>query len=150
QLGMAVLYFDEAYVYQTVWKQDDIALEAYNQALMVDPKWSAAYMAYNNRGTVYYHQQQYEMALADFSEVLDLKPNYAAAYNNRGLVYVAQQQDDLALADYTKAIALNPNLAEVYNNRGIIYDDQQKYDQALADYTQAITLSPNYAEAYNN
>jgi IMP dehydrogenase/GMP reductase/lipoprotein NlpI len=104
--------------------------------------------AYYNRGVIYYNQQKYELALADYNKAINLNPNLAEAYVNRGLLYSKQQKYELGLADYNKAIDMNPNLAQAYYNRGVIYYNQQKYELALADYNKAIELNPNFAEAY--
>jgi len=95
--------------------------------------------------------KRYEQGIADYTEAIRLKPDYAAAYNNRGYA-----RDDLgdyagAIADYTKSIELkNPELHLPYNNRGLARRNQGDFDGAIADYTEAIRLKPDYAYAYNN
>ncbi len=61
---------------------------------------------YFNRGIAKYDLGDYQGALIDFNQALQIKPNYADAYNNRGIV-----KDDLgdkqgALADYNQAAQL--------------------------------------------
>jgi tetratricopeptide (TPR) repeat protein len=75
-------------------------------------------MAYNNRGTLYYNQQKYELALSDYSKAIEINPNYANAYNNRGVVYALTRDFPKALADAEKA-------SELYRQQGNEADYQQ-------------------------
>jgi tetratricopeptide (TPR) repeat protein len=94
--------------------------------------------------------KQYDQAIADYSEVIRLKPDYAAAYYNRGNAYYDLKQYDEAMADYSEVIRLKPDYAGGYNNRGNAHYDLKQYDQAIADYSEVIRLRPDYAGAYNN
>ena len=90
------------------------------------------------------------LAIADFTLVIRLEPNYAGAYNNRGLAHRDGGNLDLAIADFNQAIRLDPNYASAYSNRGIAHFDRGNLDLALADHDHAIRLDPNYVPAYSN
>ncbi len=105
---------------------------------------------YFARGFTYYKQEQYDEALADYSEAIRLNPEYATAFSNRGLTYDELEQYDEALADYSEAIRLNPEDATAFSNRGNTYYKQEQYDEALADYSEAIRLNPEDATAFYN
>ena len=64
---------------------------------------------------------QYDIAITDYTQAIELNPKYAVAYNGRGLAYRAKGDNDRALADYSQAIQLNPKLAVAYNNRANAY-----------------------------
>ena len=138
-------HYNEKWAVLRELKRYDEGLAAINKAIELAPR--AAW--YGNRGTLYYNQQKYELALADFSKAIELNRNDAKAYTNRGNLYSNQQKYELALADYNKAIEINPKLAEAYYNRGILYSNQQKYDLALADSNKVIEINPNDSDAYN-
>ena len=91
-----------------------------------------------------------EDALADYTEAIRLKPDYAEAYNNRGIVKAKLGRHDDALADYAAAIRLKPDHAEAYNNRGAVKAKLGRHDDALADYAEAIRLKPDHASPYYN
>ncbi|MDR3123858.1 MAG: tetratricopeptide repeat protein [Treponema sp.] len=59
-----------------------------------------------------------DRALADFSEAVRLKPDYADAYMNRGNIHSDLSNLDQAIADYNKAINLKLDSAAAYVNRG--------------------------------
>jgi len=139
-------YYNEKSSVLSELKRYDEGLAAINQAINLAPR--AAW--YVNRGSLYYNQQKYELALSDWNKAIDINPNFADAYYNRGLLYSDQQKYELALADYNKAINLNPNFADAYNNRGNLYKNLQKYELALSDYSKAIDINPNFADAYYN
>jgi len=91
-------------------------------------------------------------AIADYTQAIDLKPDYSWALNNRGLLKKNYFQDyDGALADYDRAIQSDPQYAIAYNNRGNLKKNHLKdYDNALADYDRAIQSNPQSADGYYN
>ncbi|MDB6122474.1 MAG: repeat-containing serine protease [Pedosphaera sp.] len=105
-------------------------------------------MDYYNSGVDKNAKGDLDGALADFTKVIALKPDYADAYNNRGIIR-AKGGLDGALADFTKAIELQPDNASGYYNRGIIRAKGDP-DGALADFTKTIELNPDVASAYYN
>ncbi len=72
-------------------------------------------------GNAHYYLQQYDKAIADYTEALRLNPQYANAYYNRGNVYYVLKQYDKALADYDQALRLNPNHSDAQKWRQEAY-----------------------------
>ncbi|MCL2622307.1 MAG: tetratricopeptide repeat protein, partial [Planctomycetaceae bacterium] len=81
--------------------------------------------------------------IADFTEVIRLKPDDAEAYSSRGDAYDSKGDYDCAIADFTEAIRLKPDDAEAYSSRGDAYNNKGDYDRAIADFTEAICLNPD-------
>ena len=95
-------------------------------------------------------QDQYDKAIADYTEAIRLKPDFADAYANRAFAYGSLEQFDKAVADCNEAIRLQPDSAEAYKNRGGAYCNLKQYDKAIADCNEAIRLKPDFARAYSN
>ncbi|MEH2234849.1 tetratricopeptide repeat protein [Nostoc sp.] len=93
-----------------------------------------------------YEAGNYEEAVKDFNQAIELDPKNALAYNRRGNAYYRLGDYEQAQADSSQAIALNPQDANAYFDRGFALSELGKYKEAIADYTEAIKL--NYQNAY--
>ena len=97
--------------------------------------------AYASRGVVYSAQRDYDKALADYNQAIQLDGGLIPAYNNRGIVYAAQGKYDEALADFNHTLQLDANFVMGYTNRAVIKALQGDYEGAIADLQQAISIS---------
>ena len=98
---------------------------------------------YHARGLEYLNNEDYNRAIADFTQAKLLDPDDAYAYRKRGSTYIYKGDYDNAITVYTQAIRLDPNDAEAYHWRGFAYDNKGDYDRAIADYETALQLEPN-------
>ena len=90
-------------------------------------------------------------AIADYTQAIQLNPNFAEAYIGRAICKGELNDHNGAIADNTQAIKLNPNhLQMVFYNRGISKNYLKDYYGAISDFTKAIEIDPNYAIAYNH
>lgn len=98
----------------------------------------------------YYYQIKgdQELAIAKFTEAIDLLPNYAYAFAARGDSYALSGNYQAAIEDYTIAIGIYPDYVSALTTRGNAYAMLEQYDLALADFTNAIMQMPEYAPAY--
>jgi S1-C subfamily serine protease len=90
----------------------------------------------------------YEGAVRDYTEAIELDPTRPSAYTNRAGAYLLLSQYDKAIADCEEAIRLNGKLPQTYLNRGLAYLQKTEYERAVSDFSEAIKLNPNYAQAY--
>ena len=94
------------------------------------------------RGVNYLDYGHYDLAIEDFTEVIQHDPANAEAYYNRGTAYASKGEYDLAIADFDMAIELRHKYWQAYANRGIAYLRLNDYDRAIADLTQAMEAYP--------
>ena len=111
------------------------AIDAYNQAITLNPEYGSAY---NNRGNARSALGDQRAAIADYDRAFALNPDDAVYYNNRGSARSALGEQRAAIADYDQAIALNPEYALAFYNRGLTYNALDKQTAAITDYDQAI------------
>ncbi|MEH2160263.1 MAG: tetratricopeptide repeat protein [Nostoc sp.] len=95
-----------------------------------------------------YKAGNYEGAVEDLNQVIELDPKNALAYNKRGDAYYRLGDYEQAQADSSQAIVLNPEDGNAYFDRGFAFSELGKYKEAIADYTQAIKLNSQDAYAY--
>jgi serine/threonine protein kinase/tetratricopeptide (TPR) repeat protein len=95
-----------------------------------------------------YKNRDLKASIADFTEAIRLKPDYADAFVGRGCAYSELKQYDRTISDYTEAIRLKPDDALAFHNRGLTYANLNQYDKAVSDFSEAIRLKPDYADAF--
>jgi len=104
-----------------------------------------------NRGKTYYDEDDYDKAIADYTQAIRLDPDYSRPYANRGNAYACKKDYDRAIADYNKAIDILPTYIYAYNNLGLAYASKGSYDNAISAYTMAIDIGcQEYPEASYN
>ncbi|MCX8202487.1 MAG: tetratricopeptide repeat protein [Candidatus Micrarchaeota archaeon] len=124
----------------------DRAIENYNMAIILNPKFLECYF---NRALCYYNKKNYDKAIDDYTKAIEIDPDNPMIYNNRGDAYYRKQDFERAIADYNKAISINPEYLKAYYNRGLAYASMQDYESGVENFTKVIELDPNFVEAYN-
>jgi len=105
---------------------------------------------YHLRGVAFLAHNQYDNAIADFSESLRKIPRNAGALNNRGQASYLKGDYKAAQKDFSAAIVMDPKSFLAINNRALCYIETEEYNLALLDLQAALKLVPDYPEALNN
>ena len=100
------------------------------------------------RGNVNYRYKDYKEAIADYTEIIEIKPKYKSAFIERGHAKLKQQDFKGAIEDYTKAIKIKPKSEDAYIQRGVAKILLQDYNGAIVDQTIAIKINPKNAFAF--
>jgi len=104
--------------------------------------------SYKERGDAYANLGQYQRAIEDYNQTIQLKPDNDQVYNNRGIAYYYLGQHQRAIEDYNQTIQLKPDNDQAYYNKGLAYIDLGQYRLAIDDFNKAISLNPIYTRAY--
>lgn len=128
------------------WIEQALKLELANP----QPGATIAYI-YNNLGEIYFHQKEYDQALAYYNKAATLEPtktnNYGRTYTLIGLahVYYATHKEDAAIAALEESLVIS--LKNLYRDKtreafGLlyqIYESRGEYKRAFDFYRQFVT-----------
>ncbi len=116
-------------------KEYEKALESYQHAIELDPKFA---VAYNNLGTLYLRmfleKRNPEMiaeSMDSFDRAIKIDPQLASAYNGRGSAFKFSNRVSDAVRDWKKALEIKPDFIDVYFNLGVTYLQAGNKDEAL-------------------
>ncbi|MGF1588256.1 MAG: tetratricopeptide repeat protein [Pleurocapsa sp.] len=101
---------------------------------------------YNNRGLMYFRNNQIIEALSDLTQALEIDPHLDSAYNNRANCYAAQGELAEAIADYDLALDLNPANLRAWINQGIAFRELEIYDLALENFDITLIIGDSLQE----
>ena len=117
-------------------KEDEPYIQRLNSCLAaVDVQMSLnVEQACYKRGIICFQEENYEAAIFEFDQVIQLKPDWAEVYYSRGLAQAFLEHYQEAIADYTQALQFNQQWKEVYHSRGNAYYRLGEHFKAIADY----------------
>jgi tetratricopeptide (TPR) repeat protein len=96
-----------------------------------------------NRGLVYMSFEQYDQAVAAFTDVVQRLPDFAEAWNKRATVYFLMEKYDESVADIEKTLALEPRHFGALSGLGQIYLALGKKAAAVKAFEAALAIDPN-------
>jgi tetratricopeptide (TPR) repeat protein len=131
----------------------ELAIRDFKRIIQLD---SANYLAYNNKGSASYNNQNIaaaslidlKTAEKDFNKSIELKPDFELAYRNRGVVRFFMDSLNSAYKDLLYATQLEPKDENAHFYLGKLLQKQKKYTVALQFYDNAIKLVNYRAEFY--
>lgn len=154
-------------------KKNDPALRDFNKAIELDPKDALGYATrgaffkfykpelaiidlsralelgqsvfdYLNRAQTYERLGRDDLAIQDYSKIIELYPDHIHTYNTRASLYAKIGRHDLAIKDYNKTIKLKPDRQSAYMDRAKYYAKYGKHELAIKDFDMAIKLNPEF------
>jgi tetratricopeptide (TPR) repeat protein len=127
------------------------AIEDYNEAIRLDPKYVAAY---NNRGIAKSKLQDFVGAIKDYDEAIRLDPKNVNAHLVRGMAKDDMRDYAGAIKDYDEAIRIDPKRPSAKNNKAFLLSTAEDArvrnpDLALKLAEEVLSVDPSNAEATN-
>src|SRR5258708_1674944 len=128
-------------------KKYNEALDAYQQAIRLDPNNA---IAYHNMGNTLNALNKNHDALPAYQPAIVFDSRAADDRHIHGNLTRRSNDLEQALEDVNKHLLFDPNTEEAWHKMGIILNALKKYNEALDAYQQAIRLDPNDAIAYHS
>jgi tetratricopeptide (TPR) repeat protein len=97
-------------------------------------------------------QNEFGLAIDDYTTAIQLDPKQSKAYLGRGTCYLRLGRLGEAIADFQQLDPRQPEvrgeLAEAYFQRAGTYFDESDVGKAMADYEKVVQVEPKYGKAY--
>ncbi|HSZ59590.1 MAG TPA: trypsin-like peptidase domain-containing protein [Tepidisphaeraceae bacterium] len=144
QAGNPIYWLATGYLHNQL-KNTDLAVEAYKNALAINPKCEPAWFWL---GQAYASAHQFANAIDAYREAGKVQPRDDRAYVAAGFAYLGLHNLDKAMECFRFAGEISPQMAGPYCGMASVYNERDRYDMAEACCKQAIALKPDYAAAY--
>jgi tetratricopeptide (TPR) repeat protein len=114
-------------------------------------QFSAEVKAHFDNGIKLSDAGDYEGALKEFNQALELDSTQSGIVARIADVYFKMGNNDQALADYKKAIEMNPNDPTLYTNMGVVLSKMGKTAESQEAFKKAASMNPaSAAQNYYN
>lgn len=133
-----------------LWEKETVLFDQAIESLGKTIKAKPTAENYDMRGIAFTAHEQYDKAVADFSQSLKKKPNTPGVLNNRGRAKYLNGDYKSAKADFDTAIRFSPTHFVAMLNRALCYMAEDNLDAAMRDLNSAIALNKEFPEALNN
>jgi tetratricopeptide (TPR) repeat protein len=101
----------------------------------------------NSRARLYFDQQKWPEAIADYNDAIALKPT-GEFYINRGAAYAMIGNMQTALTDMSEGVRLDPDFPNGYKNRSLVYQALGRVPEAQEDLQKYLALDSYDADIW--
>ncbi|MEQ9371918.1 MAG: tetratricopeptide repeat protein [Coleofasciculus chthonoplastes F3-SA18-01] len=88
--------------------------------------------AWNNRGVALAELREYEQAIANYDQAIQINSDFHNACHNRGVALFRLGDYEQAIASFDQAIQIKPDLHQAWINRGIVLGNSWNYNPEAA------------------
>ncbi|HWB60587.1 MAG TPA: tetratricopeptide repeat protein [Chthoniobacteraceae bacterium] len=143
----ALAYEERGFLF--LWRDDDKLIADMSQAIALYSQGIGEVHTtpYTMRAEAYARKGEREKAIADYTEAIQIDPDWAASYSGRAGLYFDEGDYDKGFADYDKAAELAPKDLNKFMDRGYAYYQRGEWDKALADVDSVMKLKPGWINA---
>jgi tetratricopeptide (TPR) repeat protein len=123
------------------------AMAMFERSLQHDTKNPDTYF---KRGVLFWNLGEYDRAIQDFDQVIELARDSKLGWLGRGTALVSKGEFESAIRDLDEAIRLDPRFGLAYKERGAAYYRSGDLDRATADFNRFVDLDPKNPDSYND
>jgi tetratricopeptide (TPR) repeat protein len=113
------------------------AVEAFRQALRIDPKYTDAWY---NLGTIYRDLKRYNDAIEAYLQAIRIRQGDAKTWFELGFAYGKLKRSNDQIEAYRQAIRINPNYVHALLDLGLVYRDLERFNDAIETFRQLIRI----------
>jgi len=124
----------------------ETAKSYYQIALGLDVPDIVKLPAFNNLGNLLQAQADYDGAIAAYTKVVEIAPDFAIGHYNLAIAYKSTNNYIKAIDHYERAIQINPEFAQAYQNLALALIQTAQTTRAIAACNEAI----KYHQAQGN
>jgi tetratricopeptide (TPR) repeat protein len=129
--------------------QDEKAVEAFQQAIKLDPELAEAHfrlgLAYDAVGQEQEAEDAYKKAIAVYKKHVDDNDKDAETHYNMGQAYAGLHLYTEAVREYRQATRLKEDDADIFYDLGTALIKLAQYDEAVAAFSKSLEIDPeNY------
>jgi lipoprotein NlpI len=103
---------------------------------------------FHQKGSEYFNQEKYELAVVEFKKALKIDPNFAFAWDDLGLSYRKLNKYDEAIVCYKKSLELDPKGRTPLMNMAVAYQLSKDNKSAIKTYKNYIKIHSEDPEGY--
>ena len=127
--------------------QDDKAVEAFKEAIKLDPDMPEAHfrlgLSYDAVGQQTEAEEEYKKAIELYKKYLAANSKDAEAHYNLGQAYAGLHLYSEAVREYRQATRLKSDDSDMYYDLGMALSKLANYDEAVSAFSKAIEIDPN-------
>ncbi len=101
-------------------------------------------------GGAYFEEDKLAEAIKEFTECIQINPNFAQDHINLGMAYLDFRKYPEAIQEFETAEKLAPGYPHIYYNRAIVYKRQVQFADAAREFQRVIALDPNDVATHYN
>jgi len=105
---------------------------------------------YYSQGTLADNKQQWDQAIADYTQAIKLDDKYVNAYLGLGGDYYEKGDYQSEVKNFLEATKLAPTNPDAFYYLGTAYEDVGEYNNAVIAYKAAMAIDPNYKDAIHD
>ena len=137
-------------------KQSELeeATKKTRQALKIAPNYlparellSEIKEAHYGRGWTFFDEGQYDKAITEFKNAINIDSNFKEAHCHLGVIYIEQQKYTEAIQAFEKAISIDEAFKEAHFNLALAHLELGEFEEATYAANAALNIDPYYEPA---